>query len=197
MRVSREKAAENRKALLTAASQLFREKGIDGVGVAEVAKAAGLTHGALYAHFPSKDSLAAEAFSHAFAGRMERARTWAGERKPTFTDYVESLISPRMRDDVATGCPLVASASEVGRHGPDLSKSFADAFEEEVAMVAASIDESIPEATRRELAVAAIAAQIGAMAVSRAVAKKDPALSDEVLKASVQVIGDAYTKRTG
>jgi TetR/AcrR family transcriptional repressor of nem operon len=67
--VSREQTALNRGSLLQAASRLFREKGIDGVGVAEIAKEAGLTHGALYKHFPSKDVLAAEAFSHAVANK--------------------------------------------------------------------------------------------------------------------------------
>ena len=62
MFVSKEQTALNRDALLQAASRLLREKGIDGVGVAEIAKEAGLTHGALYKHFPSKDVLAAEAF---------------------------------------------------------------------------------------------------------------------------------------
>jgi len=57
MRVSKEKAAENRVALLQAASRLFRKRGIDGVGVADIAKEAGLTHGALYAHFGSIDAL--------------------------------------------------------------------------------------------------------------------------------------------
>lgn len=74
MRVSREKAAQNRIAILQAASHLFRKRGIDGVGVAEIAKEAGLTHGALYAHFPSKDALVAEAFSHGFQGNMAANR---------------------------------------------------------------------------------------------------------------------------
>jgi AcrR family transcriptional regulator len=63
MKVTKEKATENRAALLRAASRLFQERGIDGVGVAEISKKAGLTHGALYAQFPSKEALAAEAFT--------------------------------------------------------------------------------------------------------------------------------------
>jgi len=63
MKVSREKAAENRETLVTAASRLFREQGIDGVGVADISKAAGLTHGALYAQFDSKQALAAQALA--------------------------------------------------------------------------------------------------------------------------------------
>lgn len=191
MRVSKEKSAENREALLTAASRLFREKGIDGVGVAEVAKEAGLTHGALYAHFPSKDMLAAEAFSHAFARRMAGADAWTGDRHPSFEEYLDRLISRPMRDDLATGCPLTASASEVGRQGPALSRNFAQAFEEEVAMLVGAIGDTMTPQARRQLAVASIAAQIGAMAVARAVAKTDAALSDEVLQATRDVIAGA------
>jgi len=60
MRVTREKFAENREKILTAASVLFRENGFDGVGVADIMKAAGLTHGGFYGHFESKDDLALE-----------------------------------------------------------------------------------------------------------------------------------------
>ena len=74
MRVSKKQAAENREALLQAANRLFRQRGIDGVGVAEIADEAGLTHGALYAHFPSKEALAAEAFSHGFAGNLANTK---------------------------------------------------------------------------------------------------------------------------
>lgn len=194
MRVSKEKAAENRQALLGAASKLFRANGIDGVGVADIAREAGLTHGALYAHFPSKDALAAEALTHGFAGKMADARAWAGDRSLSFSDYVGAYFSKRMRDDMVGGCPLTASASEVSRHGEALSKSFADAFNEEVTLVANAIDASVPEAERRRLAVAAITAHIGAVAVSRAVQKYDPALSDEVLESTASVI-DATGKR--
>jgi len=82
MKISKEKAAENRQALIQAASRLFKEKGIDGVGVAEISKAAGLTHGALYAHFSSKDELAAEAMGYNAQKARERlydsARSLAG-----------------------------------------------------------------------------------------------------------------------
>jgi TetR/AcrR family transcriptional repressor of nem operon len=196
MRVSKEKSAENREALLAAASRLFREKGVDGVGVAEVAKEAGLTHGALYAHFPSKDLLAAEAFSHGFAQRMDRARAWAGDRQPSFEEYLDSLYTTRQRDDLTTSCPMTASASDVGRQGEALSRSFAQAFEEEVSMMAGAIDETVPQDVRRQLAVASIAAQIGAIAVSRAVAKTDIGLSDEVLLATRDAIAAAFTART-
>src|SRR5262245_8857161 len=109
MRVSKEKVAENRDALLEAASRLLRLRGIAGVGVAEIAKEAGLTHGALYAHFKSKDELAAEAFTHGFAGNMADTREWVGDRCVSFPSYLDGYLSPLMRDKLATGCPMAAS----------------------------------------------------------------------------------------
>lgn len=196
MRVSKEKAAENRGALLQAASRLFRKRGIDGVGVADIAREAGLTHGALYAHFPSKDALAAEAFTHGFEGNMADTREWAGDRCPSFQEYVEGLISPRMRDKVETGCPMTASASEIGRQGCAVSESFAKAFEEMTAMIEGSLEDAMPASERRRLAIAAVIAQIGAVAVSRAVVKSDPALADEVLQAVRETIAAAHRAET-
>jgi len=196
MRVSREKAAENRDALLKAASRLFRSQGIDGVGVAEIAREAGLTHGALYAHFPSKEALAAEAFAHGFEGNMAAIREWAGDRRPSFRDYLDSYLSTAMRDRVETGCPMAASASEIGRQGSAVSTSFTRAFEEMVTMLESALEETIPPSRRRRLALAAVAAEIGALAVSRAVAKTDAALSDEVLQAMRETIGAAHEAET-
>src|SRR5580693_8164542 len=117
MRVSKEQSETNRTSLLQAAGRLFNEKGIDGVGVAEVAKEAGLTHGALYAHFPSKDALAAEAFAHGFEGNMAGMQAWAGDRHLSFEEHLDALLSTDMRDRLETGCPMTASASEVARQG--------------------------------------------------------------------------------
>jgi TetR/AcrR family transcriptional regulator, transcriptional repressor for nem operon len=192
MRVSKEKAAENRVALLQAASRLFRQRGIDGVGVAEVAKEAGLTHGALYAHFPSKDALAAEAFTHGFQGNMAGMRAWAGDRPLSFEDHMDALLSTDMRDRLETGCPIAASACEIARQGGAVSASFTHAFEEMVTLLEESLENEIPACRRRRLAVVAIAAEIGAIAVSRAVANTDPALADEVLQTVREAVAAAH-----
>jgi TetR/AcrR family transcriptional regulator, transcriptional repressor for nem operon len=194
MRVSKEKAAENRVAILDAASRLFRKRGIDGVGVAEIAKEAGLTHGALYAHFSSKEELAAEAFSHGFAGNMAKARARTGFQP--FQEYLDGLLSTSMRDDLETGCPFAASASEIGRQGRAVSASFARALEEMVTLLENSIEPAIPAPQRRRLAVTAVAAEVGAVALSRAVAKADPSLADEVLEAVRETVDSAYKVET-
>jgi TetR/AcrR family transcriptional regulator, transcriptional repressor for nem operon len=196
MRVSKEKAAENRVALLRAASQLFRLRGIDGVGVAEVAKAAGLTHGALYAHFPSKDALVAEAFWYGFEKNLEEDRAVERVRRPSFEEHLASFFSIETRDRLETGCPMTASASEIARQGNAVSARFADAFEEIVTMLEESLEGVVPETKRRRLAVASVAAQIGAIAVSRAVAKADNALAEEVLESTRKTISAACKVET-
>ena len=202
MRVSKEKAAENRDALLRAASHLFRQRGIDGVGVAEIAKAAGLTHGALYAHFPSKDALVAEAFWYGFEKNLAGARASTPARPASFEEHLADIFSIQARDQLETGCPMTASASEIGRQGHAVSARFASAFEEIVKMLEDSLGEEVPATRRRRLAVAAVAAQIGAIAVSRAVAKADDALADEVLKSTRRTISaarevDTSSRRSG
>jgi TetR/AcrR family transcriptional repressor of nem operon len=197
VRVSKEKSAENRVALLQAASRLFRQRGIDGVGVADIAKEAGLTHGALYAHFPSKDALAAEAFSYGFNGNMAGFLASTDNRRLSFGEHLDGLFSPDNRDRLETGCPLAASASEIGRQGCAVSASFTGAFEEMTAMIERSLENVILASERRRLAVATVAAQIGAIAVSRAIAKTDTALADEVLQAVRETLGAAHKVEKG
>src|ERR1700757_2895791 len=108
MKVSKEKAAENRAALVRAAGLLFRERGIDGVGVAEISKKAGLTHGALYAQFPSKEALAAEAFASAAREGFEEITADRNGRPATLTDFLDSYLSVGHRDNLATSCPMSA-----------------------------------------------------------------------------------------
>jgi TetR/AcrR family transcriptional repressor of nem operon len=181
--VKREQSDENRDALLATASRLFRERGIDGVGVAEIAREAGLTHGALYAHFRSKDDLATEAFTQGLALSREAFRGEGTRRKRSVSGYLDYLLSPLNRDEPGMSCPMTASASEIGRHGEAISERFAKGFQEKASAFEGVMDDAIPEAERRGLGLAIVAAEIGAMAAARAVAKSDPALSDEILKA--------------
>jgi TetR/AcrR family transcriptional repressor of nem operon len=181
--VSKEATERNRGSLLRAASHLFRERGIDGVGVAEIAKEAGLTHGALYKHFPSKEALAAEAFYHPVAAKSAETDASDEDRETSFEEYLDAMFSIKHRNNLGNGCPMTASASEIARQGPAVAASFTRAFKEKVIRLEASIEGKMPASEKRHLAVSALAAQIGAMAVARAVAKVDAALSKEVLKA--------------
>jgi TetR/AcrR family transcriptional regulator, transcriptional repressor for nem operon len=194
--VSKEATEMNRGALLRAASRLFRLKGIDGVGVAEIAKEAGLTHGALYKHFPSKDALAAEAFYHAITAKNAAKGASNEERTRSFEQRLDAMFSTAHRDNLANGCPMTASASEIARQGTGVAASFTRAFNEAATALELSIKEKMPPSRRRELAVSALAAQIGAIAVARAVVKIDPSLSEEVLRSVRQTVRSSPTVKS-
>jgi TetR/AcrR family transcriptional repressor of nem operon len=196
MRVSKNQAAKNRKALVVAAGKLFRARGMDGVGVAEVAKEAGLTHGALYAHFSSKEALAAEALSAGLDRSHQAMMSSCGEVAADFSDYLDYLLSRRMRDTVEMGCPMTASASEIGRQSVEVSTRFAAGLERMIATIQATLDGRHADAEARRIAIAVIAAEIGAISIARAVAKSDHTLSDDILSAVRVELGRLESRRT-
>jgi TetR/AcrR family transcriptional repressor of nem operon len=184
MKVTKEQAQQNKLALLEAAGQLFKQHGIDGVGVADVCRQAGLTHGALYKHFADKQDLAAQAFAHAFqAGHGRGARPGLASAAPqrTLASYLDRYLSLKVRDDMAKGCPLVSTACETARQGEAVSRSYADAFAELRAGVMATLPEETAPAEREALASTLVAALVGAMAISRGMAKADRDEADAVL----------------
>ena len=118
MRVSREKAAESRERIIDAASALFRAKGFDGIGVADIMKAANLTHGGFYGHFASKDDLVAQASRRSMA---RAAANWervvaAAPDKP-YAALLDHYLSPRHRDDPGKGCAFAALSNDAARCG--------------------------------------------------------------------------------
>jgi TetR/AcrR family transcriptional repressor of nem operon len=161
MKVSREKAAENREALVTAASRLFRELGIDGVGVSDIGKAAGLTHGALYAQFDSKQALAAEALSYGVR-RAEVPMKKAAD-KGGLGACLDFYLSAN-RDNLAGGCAMAASASEIARQDISVSKEFAGGFDRMAIIIEATLDRKLPAKLRRQRALSIAAALVGAVA---------------------------------
>jgi TetR/AcrR family transcriptional repressor of nem operon len=190
MKVTKEKAAENRTALVQAAARLFRERGIDGVGVAEISKTAGLTHGALYAQFPSKEALAAEAFASALKPGLVKMTVDRDGRPATLTDFVDEYLSVGHRDNLAAGCPMSASASEIGRQNKIVSERFTEGFGEFVALIEPGLGASSVKADAHQRALAMMAAMIGGIAAARAVAKADPKLSSQILRAVRLVVAE-------
>jgi TetR/AcrR family transcriptional repressor of nem operon len=187
VKVTKKKLAENRAALVQAAGRLFRERGIDGVGVAEISKAAGLTHGALYGQFRSKDALAAEALAQGFKHSYARM---VAVKDPSLTGYLDFLVSTSHRDDLAEGCPLTASTSEIARQGEAVGARFAEGFQQMADAIEVVLGKHRSGADGRQRALAIIAAEIGAIAVARATAKSHPQLSKEVLIGVRRVLGE-------
>ncbi len=181
MRVSREKAAEHRERIIDAAGALFRAKGFDGIGVADIMKAADLTHGGFYGHFSSKDDLVAQSSKRTMAQAAANwAKVTAADPQEPFAALLKHYLSPRHRDDPGKGCAFAALGNDAARRGKGVRKAFAEGLEPLLDILA----EAVPgksKAVRRRKAVTAMAALVGALTLARAVEGTD--LSDEMLNA--------------
>lgn len=195
MRISKEKAADNRAALIRAASRLFRERGIDGVGVAEISKEAGLTHGALYAHFRSKEELALEALSFGLDEASSRMYSSTVDGMPDLARFLDRYLSQESRDDYGNRCAMAASASEIGRQDKAISARFAEGYMVMVRAFERQIAVNDPGADALARAMVAVSTLIGSLAVARGAAKGNPAVSDQVLAATRQVLDDLMCAR--
>jgi TetR/AcrR family transcriptional repressor of nem operon len=171
MKVSREQMVENRRRILDAASRLFRDKGFDAVTVAEVMKAAGLTHGGFYGHFSSKDDLVAQTLAHVLS--LDSAG--GGDLRGFIADY----LSPRRRDDAAGGCPTAGLAADVRRQTPAARSAMTAGIRSQIDRISKALPE-LDSGDRRRAAIGSWAAMVGAVILARAI--DDPALSDEVLE---------------
>ncbi|MEL3889728.1 TetR/AcrR family transcriptional regulator [Ferrovibrio sp. MS7] len=170
---------ESHEKVLRAAARAIRAEGPGRVGVLEVMREAGLTHGGFYAHFASKDALIAEAIAWMFASaRAKReARAALDPDSDTLDAWIESYVSRRHRDDPGSGCPLTALISHMPHASPEARAAFDAGLANMAGRVAGKLKGS--EAKRRQQALALIAQMAGAVALSRAVS--DPALSDSIL----------------
>ena len=176
MKVSKETSAKHREELLKAASHLFRERGFDKVGIVEIATAAGLTHGAFYTHFESKEALCAEVI--ASATRRNRA---AMESKVGWRAYIEAYLSPKHVRDRANGCPFAALGGDVPREGEPIRIAFSEALESSIDAITASFGHQ-GDASNREDALQALATMVGALVLARTATT--PKLRDEILGAA-------------
>jgi TetR/AcrR family transcriptional repressor of nem operon len=171
MRVTREQMGENRQRILDAASRLFRDKGFDAVSVAEVMKAAGLTHGGFYGHFSSKDDLIAHAIAHALSGNA------GGEGD--LHAYLRDYLSPKHRDNAANGCPTAGLAADIRHQTAGARSAMAEGLRSQIDQISRALPES-SAADKRRTAIGSWAAMVGAVILARAV--DDAALSDEILE---------------
>jgi len=181
MKVSKEQAALNRERILEAAAQLFRERGFDGIGVADLMKEAGLTHGGFYGHFESKEDLMARACDKAFdeSRARWRRRLESAHGKP-LAALARGYLSTKHRDNPGAGCIIAALGPDAARHGPGVRRSITGWLRTAFAEIADVVPGRGPAARRRR-AIAAYASWVGAMVLARAV--DDRALSDEILDA--------------
>ena len=138
MRYSKEHKQETHARIVKKASVRLREKGAHGIGVADLMKEAGLTHGGFYAHFDSREALVIEAFAYAMDRSTERWRKVAEQTPPDkrLATIVETYLTPLHRDDPGHGCAVPTLGAEIARESPKTRKAFAAKLEQMIDMMA-------------------------------------------------------------
>lgn len=178
MRVSRQTAEKNRETVVRTASEQFRTHGYDGIGVANLMKAAGLTQGGFYKQFKSKDALEIEATELALQENLQR---W-GQTMDGTSDPVQMLkdwyLSPQHVSAVGKGCTYATLGAEATRQGSDMQHVFGTAIERQVTALASKLGDLTES---REVAIRTMAQMIGTLILARAVSDAD--LQNEILEA--------------
>jgi TetR/AcrR family transcriptional regulator, transcriptional repressor for nem operon len=189
MRYSREHKLETHARIVKKASVRLREKGAHGIGVADLMKDAGLTHGGFYAHFDSREALVIEAFSYAMDRSTERWRKLAEQTPPDkrLATIVDSYLTAVHRDDPGHGCAIPTLGAEIARESPKTRKAFAAKLEQMIEMLAAQVP-GVPHNAARKRALAAIATMMGTLVLARIAGNGD--FSDEILGAGRDAVLD-------
>src|SRR4051794_14155117 len=182
MRYSKDHKQETHARIVKKASVRLREKGAHGIGVADLMKEAGLTHGGFYAHFDSREALVIEAFGYAMDRSTERWRKLAEQTTPDqrLAAIVDSYLTPLHRDDPGHGCAVPALGAEIARESPKTRKAFAAKLEQMIDMIAAQIPD-VPRKAARKQAMASLATMMGTMVLARIAGTGE--FSDEILAA--------------
>src|SRR3954453_20205422 len=189
MRYSKEHKQETHARIVKKASVRLREKGAHGIGVADLMKDAGLTHGGFYAHFDSREALVIEAFGYA----MDRSIAhWRKKAEQTPIDkrlaaIVDSYLTPAHRDDPGHGCAIPALSAEIARESPKTRKAFAAKLEQMIEMIAAQIPD-LPRKTARKQAMASLATMMGTLVLARVAGSGE--FSDDILGAGREAVLD-------
>jgi TetR/AcrR family transcriptional regulator, transcriptional repressor for nem operon len=197
MRYSKEHKLETHARIVKKASVRLREKGAHGVGVADLMKEAGLTHGGFYAHFDSREALVIEAFADAMDRATERWRKLAEQTPPEkrLATIVGTYLTPLHRDDPGHGCAVPTLGAEIARESPKTRKAFAAKLEQMIDMLAAQIPE-LPRKAARKQAMAVISTMMGTLVLARVAGNGD--FSDEILGAGREaLIGRTAPPKSG
>jgi AcrR family transcriptional regulator len=189
MRYEKGHRETTREHIIDVASAQFRENGVAAVGLAGIMSAAGLTNGAFYTHFESKEDLVRAVLLNALSRREARLRANL-EGKAALEVTIRDYLSARHRDGAGTGCPTAALVAEIARHPKQTRDAFTGKIAEIIDLLAAQIGKGSP-ADRRKKAIAAYGMMVGSLQLARAV--NDRKLSDEILENAV----DAALKLAG
>lgn len=171
--------------IVDVAARAIRGSGYHGTGVADIMKAAGLTHGGFYAHFPSREALLAEAADRAgFESVQSLQRQAAGSSGPqALQAMIQAYLSKEHMEGVETGCHVAALGSEMPRQGPEVRHAATRRLKETIDLIARQFpDWGQPAAHERALVT--LATMVGTIVLARAV--DDPKLSDALREAALK-----------
>ncbi len=186
MRVTRQQAEENRQTVIDVASRLFRQHGFDGIGLKDLMAGAGLTQGAFYKQFDSKDDLAAQASRRALESALGR---WvaAAESSPEdpLSAVVDFYLSTGHCAEKTDGCPVVALGSDAARQGPEVKTSFEGGIREYLDLLSGWIGKAEGDAPDGK-AMAILSTMVGAVLLARAV--NDQEMSKRFLEAAAESV---------
>ncbi|HCF6118198.1 TPA: TetR/AcrR family transcriptional regulator [Pseudomonas aeruginosa] len=188
MKVTKDQAAANKEAILTAASRLYREKGIDGIGIGELSRSVGLTHGGFYGQFPGgKEQLASEAVSRTFESNIQ---DWQNAK--SIPELVKTYLTQAHLDNWTEGCPIPALGADVARTGGTVSSSFTRGVEHLIDTLMALVEgENHEEKYQESLRV--LSSITGAMLIARAL--DSPELSGQFLQSVINAWPFTPTKK--
>lgn len=183
MRYDAEHKERTRAKVLATAARALKVEGPDKLGVADVMRAAGLTHGGFYAHFASKDALVAEAVETAFADsrRLYDKATAEKPAREALARLIAAYVSEAHRDEAAQGCILPALSADMPRLSADARTRYAEGLSRMTARVRTLLD-ATGMADAGTLASSLVAEMVGAVALARAI--PDAAQSSEILRSS-------------
>jgi TetR/AcrR family transcriptional regulator, transcriptional repressor for nem operon len=189
MRVSRIQAAENRETVINVASRLFRERGFDGIGLKDLMRGAGLTQGAFYKQFASKEDLAVQASRRALESAFSRwSAATAAKPEDPLVGVMALYLSMEHREEKMDGCPIVALGSDAARQGNDVKASFEAGIKahlEVLGRMVAAMDGKEPEGK----AMAILSTMVGAVTLSRIV--NNPDLAQAFLDAAAKQVRES------
>ena len=179
MKVSKETVEQNRERVIATAARLFRERGIDGIGLVELMKAAGLTPGGFYRQFKSKDDLVLQAVKRAYKEMSEDIAGRIAASDDPLETLVRYYVSDYHRDEPGLGCSLAAMAADAARHDdPALRQCFGTIVRNYIGLLTKLVPGHSAKA-KRSAAITSLAEMIGSVILSRVV--PDPALSGEII----------------
>lgn len=182
MRYGKEHKAATRRRIVEASGRRFKQDGLDGSGVATLMRDAGLTNGAFYAHFASKDDLVETVVAQQLADQ----RAHFGDRSPGrsgVAQFIRDYLSPDHRDAPEHGCPSAALLDEIGRSGDAVKQAYTDGLLAIVDDIAARIAPDEPESARMT-ALGLFASLLGTLQLARSLT--DRQLSDAMLEQGVR-----------